>query len=398
MKIFKNLFYKCFKKCYTNSIKRFIYMYKITRIGRMVEMKKIVRTLLIIIVIFVLSIVLFDLNLFKEDILVNEEGNEAIEAHSTITTDIQQENNLSFSTESIFFFMGKNVSELQAALGNPVRKEPSMYDYEWWIYLVDEQQYYQVGVLNDQVSTIFAIGESAKVAPFQIGEDVSEIYNKIPIVNDVVIENEFGTYRFELSEDQIFTKPLIPIDNYYAIVYIDRSTNSISSIRVMDEMTLLKMRPYELVYVGELMEPNLVTEDQLSLVSEGMNKQIFDLTNMYRLRYQLPTLQWDEKLANVAYMHSVDMKENDHFSHISLSNGELSDRLEKEKIPFLVAGENIAANYLDSIEVMEGWLNSKGHRESLLNEEFTHLGVGVYQSFYTQNFISQLDISANIGE
>lgn len=386
-------------KCYTISINIFIYMYKITRIGRMVEMKNIVRTLLLIIFIFVLSIILFDLDLFKEDILVNEDGNEAIEAHSTIPTiDTQQENDLTFSKESIFYLMGKSVTELQEALGAPLRKEPSLYDYEWWIYLVNDEQYYQVGVLNNQVSTIFALGESAEVAPFKIGEDASLIYNKIPILNDVVIENEFGTYRFELSEDQIFTKPLIPIDNYYAIIYIDRSSNTISSIRVVDEMTLLKMRPFELVYIGDLIEPNLLSDEQLTLVNEGMNKQIFDLSNMYRLRYDLQKLQWDERLANVAFLHSVDMKENDHFSHISLNNGQLSDRLEKEKIPYLVAGENIAANYLDSIEVIEGWLNSKGHRESLLNKEFTHLGVGVYQSFYTQNFIGQLDLNASMGE
>ncbi|MBR8644979.1 hypothetical protein KEH51_13740 [[Brevibacterium] frigoritolerans] len=38
---------------------------------------------------------------------------------------------------------------------------------------------------------------------------------------------------------------------------------------------------------------------------------------------------------------------------------------------------------------MEGWLNSKGHRDAMLNEEFTGLGVGVYKNYYTQNFIKR---------
>lgn len=37
--------------------------------------------------------------------------------------------------------------------------------------------------------------------------------------------------------------------------------------------------------------------------------------------------------------------------------------------------------------VVEAWLNSRSHRQTLLNAELTHLGVGVYKRHYTQNFI-----------
>ena len=66
----------------------------------------------------------------------------------------------------------------------------------------------------------------------------------------------------------------------------------------------------------------------------------------------------------------------------------MAHRLEVGKVTYRSAGENIAANYVDAIAVTEGWLNSKGHRESLLNKEFTQLGVGVYEKYYTQNFIT----------
>ncbi|MDY0396277.1 CAP domain-containing protein [Virgibacillus halophilus] len=38
---------------------------------------------------------------------------------------------------------------------------------------------------------------------------------------------------------------------------------------------------------------------------------------------------------------------------------------------------------------MQGWLNSKGHREALLNKDYTNLGVGVYKFYYTQNFLAK---------
>lgn len=36
---------------------------------------------------------------------------------------------------------------------------------------------------------------------------------------------------------------------------------------------------------------------------------------------------------------------------------------------------------------VEGWLNSKGHRENLLDGSYTYMGAGTYRKYYTQNFI-----------
>ena len=100
-------------------------------------------------------------------------------------------------------------------------------------------------------------------------------------------------------------------------------------------------------------------------------------------------LIWDEETAEVAYLHSKDMSETNTFSHTSEQFGDLTERLIKGNIPFELAGENIAANYLDAPSVIHGWLNSNGHRNSLLSDKFTHIGVGVYKKYYTQNFVKR---------
>ena len=91
--------------------------------------------------------------------------------------------------------------------------------------------------------------------------------------------------------------------------------------------------------------------------------------------------------ADVAIGHSKDMKDNNYFSHDSPTLGTLGDRLQRGKVGFQLAGENIAAQHSDGVAALQGWLNSEGHRKNLLNEQFTGLGVGVYDKFYTQNFI-----------
>ncbi|MDE3838394.1 hypothetical protein C0966_03205 [Bacillus methanolicus] len=287
--------------------------------------------------------------------------------------------------EGLLTLIGKDAESLKTVLGEPNRIDPSYYDYEWWIYNKNPNKYVQAGVENGKVVTIYAIGSETNVAPFTIGQPIEQIHNSVLIEPSVNLEYENNSYRFELSEEDINTRPLVQIGGHFAELYIDRFTGILSSVRFLDAKTLIKHRPYELVYRGKLIESS--PDDGMEKIERGMEQQIFDITNIIRLRYDLNTLKWDEKTAEVAYSHSKDMYESGEFSHTSEKYGDLSNRLKAADVFYQLAGENIAANYVDGPAVVEGWLNSKDHRETLLNSEFTHLGVGVYQKHYTQNFI-----------
>ena len=57
---------------------------------------------------------------------------------------------------------------------------------------------------------------------------------------------------------------------------------------------------------------------------------------------------------------------------------------------YYTAGENIAYGYLSPHAVMDGWMNSPGHRANILNSSFSYIGVGCYQVngvyYWTQIF------------
>lgn len=242
---------------------------------------------------------------------------------------------------------------------------------------------------NNKVVTVYAIGQDVDVAPFEIGQPVEEIFNTQYIDANVDINVNGNSYRFDLNDTDINMRPLVQLGNIYAQLYIDRFTGNLSSVRFIDASTMVKERPYEIAYRGELLEAPKPTPELWHSVETGTEKEIFDITNVLRLRYNLKPFKWDEKTAKVAYYHSKDMFENNDFSHTSKKYGSLADRLKDAKVVYKAAGENIAANYTDGPAVVEGWLNSKGHRDALLNKDFTHLGVGVYEKYYTQNFIEK---------
>jgi uncharacterized protein YkwD len=302
-------------------------------------------------------------------------------------------------TSGMGSLIGQDLANLKGILGEPQRIDESLYGYQWYIYNIDYSKYVQVGVENNKVVTIYAIGESVDVSPFKIGQPIEEIFNTQYIDTNIDIEYNGNSYRFELNDTDLNIRPLIKLGDIFVQLYIDKFTGSLSSVRFLNDVTLIKQRPYELGYTGELIEIEEPTEDVWRLIEEGTEKEILDITNVMRQRHNVKTLEWDQETSEVAYNHSKDMSDSNDFSHTSKKFGNLSDRLEAADIAYKYAGENIAANYPDGPAVAEGWLNSKGHRESLLNEEFTHLGVGVYQKYYTQNFIQKTDDqSANKGD
>lgn len=276
---------------------------------------------------------------------------------------------------------------MEALFGKPDRIDPSAFEYDWWIYSKSKHDYLQVGISNGKAVTVYTIGSRAKIAPFQIGQPLGDIFKIAPIESSVSFELDSNSYRFELTEEDLNIRPLLKIGNVFIQLYFDRFTSNLSSVRLMDAETLVKMRPYELVYRGDLFNPDDPPLNAWNKIEEGNEKQIFELTNIIRARHKLKPLNWDEKTAEVAYNHSKDMFTGNYFSHVSPTEGELADRLTKGSVSFQLAGENIAAQYVDGIAAVEGWLNSEGHRKTLLSDQFTHLGVGVYEKYYTQNFI-----------
>ncbi|MFA9557331.1 CAP domain-containing protein [Evansella sp. AB-rgal1] len=285
----------------------------------------------------------------------------------------------------IHSFVGMEIAEIQAEYGEPDRVDVSSYGYDWWIY--HTPIYIQIGVSDGMVVSVYTNDPLADTAYISIGDSYETVGEYFSFTEEVTLTGSFNSYRFELKAEDVLMRPLAPISDIWIQFYFDTVTRELSSIRFIDQATLLLHRPYSIVYRGSLPEAPQLSDDEWEMVQEGQARQIFDLTNLIRKKHNLSALEWDDTTADVAYLHSEDMKVNDYFSHSSPTYGELKDRFQAGEISFQLAAENIAANYVDGIEAVEGWLNSEGHRVNLLDERFTHLGVGVYRNYYTQNFM-----------
>lgn len=126
----------------------------------------------------------------------------------------------------------------------------------------------------------------------------------------------------------------------------------------------------------------------------SFEKEVVELVNQEREKYGYSPLQIDTRLTVVARKKSADMRDNRYFSHQSPTYGSPFDMLEKENIRYTMAGENIAAGQRTPSQVVKDWMNSEGHRQNILNPNYTHIGVGYcqggsYGTYWTQLFIKK---------
>lgn len=108
----------------------------------------------------------------------------------------------------------------------------------------------------------------------------------------------------------------------------------------------------------------------------GVAAAVTDLTNRERARAGLPPLAADPLLTAAAQAHSADMVARDFYSHTAPGGSQPWDRAAAAGSTRRSIGENIACGQRSPGEVVEGWMNSPGHRANILKPGFTHLGVG----------------------
>ncbi len=87
-------------------------------------------------------------------------------------------------------------------------------------------------------------------------------------------------------------------------------------------------------------------------------------------------VDWDSNLADAARLHAKDMADNDYFEHDSLDGRTFVDRIEASAYEGYPGGENIAMGFQSAQAVLQGWLNSPGHCQNLMDPDFVDMGLG----------------------
>ena len=94
-----------------------------------------------------------------------------------------------------------------------------------------------------------------------------------------------------------------------------------------------------------------------------------------RLFAPAPPVALSGALADVAFGHAIDMAEHDYFEHRDLNGQSPADRVRAVGYREKLVGENIAYGPKSVEEVVQGWLDSPGHCENIMDPRFAEMGI-----------------------
>jgi uncharacterized protein YkwD len=135
------------------------------------------------------------------------------------------------------------------------------------------------------------------------------------------------------------------------------------------------------------------------VMNADYEQQVVDLVNLERANNGLPPYKRVTALDEAARYHSADLGQDNYFSHNTY------DRVGGNLVYLCgtwtrigtyysgASGENIAGGYSTPQSVMNGWMNSTGHRNNILSTYSWEIGVGyaaingsTYYHYWTQDF------------
>lgn len=132
------------------------------------------------------------------------------------------------------------------------------------------------------------------------------------------------------------------------------------------------------IFIGLLFGTTLIKDfitDKTNLLSEVYPAIITSLTNQGRNENNIPTLKYNLVLEKAARNKVNDMIAHSYFAHYGPGGKKPWDWIREAGYQYEYAGENLAINYSDSVDVYNAWMNSPGHKANILNNNYTEIGV-----------------------
>lgn len=139
-----------------------------------------------------------------------------------------------------------------------------------------------------------------------------------------------------------------------------------------------------LIYPGQVLQI-----PQLDSTVSAYEAEVIRLVNNIRQQNGLKPLSANWELSRIARYKSQDMLDKGYFSHTSPTYGSPFQMITAFGLSYRTAGENIAKGYASPQAVVNGWMNSSGHRANILNASYQQIGVGYVAqgNYWTQMFI-----------
>lgn len=114
----------------------------------------------------------------------------------------------------------------------------------------------------------------------------------------------------------------------------------------------------------------------LAYATEISSQRLLDSTNKQRSANHKSPLKLNDKLTSAAQAKANDMAKRNYWSHVTPDGQQPWAFVQQAGYAYQKAGENLAYGFDTSADTVTGWMNSKSHRENLLDSAYSEVGFG----------------------
>lgn len=275
--------------------------------------------------------------------------------------------------------IGDTKDSVDESYGEPERVSENEYGVTWSAYHENYHNFMMVAYDEEEIVRGLYTNQDlvSSQSDLTLGDSKDAVHETFGEPEDII---QSGPFNYRVSNQDEYD--VYQLDGNHTTIFYDvHQENAVTAIQIIDENL-------------ETGKDGIYPPGSESL-REGLEYQLFDLTNASRAKHGLAPLEWHAEVGETARRHSADMAENEYFNHTNLDGQSPFDRMTEDGISYTTAGENLAAAQFSSIYAHHGLMNSEGHRQNILNDNFRELGVGVAfddedRPFYTEKFLSNL--------
>ena len=146
--------------------------------------------------------------------------------------------------------------------------------------------------------------------------------------------------------------------------------------------SLLFLLALALLAEGALVANLIARQSGHDFLAAIIQSEIISLTNAERAQNKVAALKESPLLDRSAQAKADDMAERGYFAHKDPQGREPWVWIQEAGYDYQYAGENLAVRFVDSQDVVAGWMASPTHRANIIKPSYTDIGVGIAQGVY----------------
>lgn len=188
------------------------------------------------------------------------------------------------------------------------------------------------------------------------------------IVVNGVADN--GWYRFDMNGKEAFISNTLVVDEETYLINKQAEQDAL-------EASVAEAAAQEAQKAAQERAAQEAAAAQQAVASSGNAKaDVVAIINQERANNGLAGVASDPTLDALAQIRAQEIYSS--FSHTRPDGRTCFSVFEDNGYAYMAAGENIAAGYMSAADVMQGWMESSGHRANILNGSFGKVGIGLY--------------------